>query len=136
MAKRILVVDDDQQTLSAFVKLLRISGYYVRGADGYQYAIEAVEREDFDLLLSDIGLWDGDGCDLLQELKRKHRIEGIAVTGYNQPEDVQRCLDAGFITHVSKPVLFPALLKSIAEAFYQSSRSPSVYRFAESAPRL
>lgn len=116
MAGRILVVDDNQQTLSAFVKLLQISGYYVRGTDGYQGAIDMVQREGFDLLLSDIELWDGDGCDLLQELQQKQTIKGIAVTAHDDLDELQRCIDAGFESHHLKPVRFPTLLKSIADA--------------------
>jgi CheY-like chemotaxis protein len=121
MAPKILVVEDDRESLSAYVRLLQIQGHYVvRGVDGYQSAAEAMEHEEFDLLVSDIGLWDGDGCDLFQDLRRKHHIKGIAVSGYDQPEDVQRCLDAGFACHIVKPVSLSSLLDTITQTLHKS----------------
>jgi len=122
MMARILVVEDNSESLSALVKLLEINEFYVKGVDGYQSALEAAQQEHFDLLLIDIGLWDGDGCDLFGDLKRKHHLDGIAVTGYGQPDDVQRCLDAGFKSHILKPISLPKLLESIADVLNERTR--------------
>jgi len=113
MVKRILVVDDDSQSRRARVKFLQLHGYRVGGADGYQSAIEAAQNEPFDLLLSGIELWDGDGCDLLQDLKRSQSLEGIAVSGFGTADDVQRSLDAGFKLHLVNPLVFTDILESI-----------------------
>jgi two-component system CheB/CheR fusion protein len=123
---RILVVEDNPESLSAYVKLLQLDGFYVKGADGYQSATETAEREPFDLLLSGIQLWDGDGCDLLHESQRKYEIKAIAVTGFGQPEDLQRCLDAGFTYHILKPVVIPTLLKTIAAVLEKIPLSASL----------
>ena len=103
MAKRILVVDDDLPALRSLVKHLQVQGYFVRGADGYQSAIEFMDREQFDLLLSRIDLWDGNGCDLLRDVKRSQNLEGIALSGFGTADDVQRSLDAGFKLHLVNP---------------------------------
>jgi len=113
---KILVVEDHTDTLEALAKLVRLGGYEVSAADGYQSALELARRGHFDLVLCDIGLWDGDGCDLFRELKALQKVEGIAVTGYGMKDDVERCMEAGFKAHLLKPYPVDTLLKSIADA--------------------
>jgi DNA-binding response OmpR family regulator len=115
MSARILIVEDDADGLGALEILLRIKGYDVHTADGYQSAIEIAKKKQIDLVLCDIGLWDGDGCDLFLELKQKFGIDGIAVTAFGAEDDVHRFMEAGFRSHVPKPVDFSGLLRSIAD---------------------
>lgn len=120
---QLLVVDDHADELFALAKLLRFAGYDVKTADGCQSAIEVAERNRIDLVLCDVGLWDGDGCDLFQELRMKYDLEGIAVTGFGGKDDVQRCLDANFRSHVLKPVVFDNLLNCIADVLERTRLS-------------
>jgi CheY-like chemotaxis protein len=58
----------------------------------------------FDLLVSDIGLPDGSGIDLMERLNAEHSMVGIALTGYGMEDDIRKSRDAGFREHLVKPV--------------------------------
>ncbi len=114
---RILLVEDHDDSAKAFARLLRTQGYDVQTAGGCEAALEAAAQRPFDVLMCDIGLPDGDGCDLMRTLLEMYPIKGIAVSGSGFPEDVAKCKAAGFSGHVLKPVLFDkvvAMLKSLA----------------------
>jgi CheY-like chemotaxis protein len=99
----ILVVEDNLTTLMGMEKLLKSEGYVVHIAQGYQTALEVARREAVHLAICDINLWDGDGCDLLQELNRIRPMSAIAVTGYTLPEETEHYRKAGFGTVLRKP---------------------------------
>ncbi len=102
---RILVVEDHDDTARILARFLTSVGHRVRPAEGVQDALTQAQQAEFDLLISDLGLPDGSGLDLVRELRsRGHTFPGIALTGYGREEDVQRSLRAGFATHLTKPV--------------------------------
>jgi signal transduction histidine kinase/response regulator RpfG family c-di-GMP phosphodiesterase len=101
---RILLVEDHEDTNRSLTQLLRRRGYYVQAAHSVESALEAAEHERFDVLVSDIGLPDGSGIDLMQKLKSDHPIFGIALTGFGMEEDLRRSHDVGFNHHLIKPV--------------------------------
>jgi len=101
---RILLVEDSADTTLVMVKLLTSYGYQVHTADSVAAALRAAEAESFDLLLCDIGLPDGSGLDLMQQLSRQHPLKGIALSGYGMDEDIKRSQAAGFMAHLTKPV--------------------------------
>jgi CheY-like chemotaxis protein len=100
----ILLVEDNRTTLEACAKLLRGDGYTVHIADGYQSALMIARRETLDLAICDINLRDGDGCDLLSELKLLQPLQAIAITGYTLPEETEHYRNAGFSVVLRKPV--------------------------------
>ena len=102
LAKRILVVEDHTDTASALSRLLSLAGYQVNTANGVRAALALCRADDFDLVISDIGLPDGTGYDLMRSLR--HRMKGIAISGYGMEDDLERSRDAGFIEHLTKPV--------------------------------
>jgi len=65
-------------------------------------------------LVSDIGLPDGTGLDLMRELRKTAKLKGVALSGYGTEANVQASLEAGFIAHVTKPVNYSDLLQAIA----------------------
>ena len=75
--------------------------------------MEAAERQTFDLLLSDIGLPDGSGMDVMRHMAAKFKVAGIALSGFGQDEDLRRSREAGFATHLTKPVNFQTLQSAI-----------------------
>ena len=78
-------------------------------------ALAEAGQRDFDLLISDLGLPDGSGIDLLDELRSRGRtFPAIAMTGYGQEEDVRRTHAVGFATHLTKPIDFHQLEIAIA----------------------
>jgi CheY-like chemotaxis protein len=89
-AVRLLLAEDHVDTAEVFSRLLERLGYEVETADSYRSAMDTASRSRFDVLLCDIGLPDGDGCDLLIELRKMYGLDGIAVTAYALPMDMER----------------------------------------------
>lgn len=123
---KILVVDDHADSASMLGLLLRRDGYNARVATGYRSALDAAAKERFDLLLSDIELRDGDGCDLLKEMRGLYPIPGIAVSAHGAEADVKRCLAAGFQRHILKPFLYDAMRVLIVQVLADSIAAPTL----------
>jgi CheY-like chemotaxis protein len=103
------LVEDNEDTLRVMARVLKSFGYGVETATGVKAALVLAERERFDLLVSDIGLPDGSGWDIMRELGRKQSLRGIALSGYGLDEDVRKSREAGFEQHLTKPVNFQTL---------------------------
>jgi CheY-like chemotaxis protein len=112
-ALSVLVVDDHRDTTIAISRLLTMRGYHVHTALTYQDALDAARHNRVDLLLTDIGLKGGDGCNLLGEIALIHPIRGIAITGYGMPEDQRRFEQAGFAAVLVKPISIDSLQDAI-----------------------
>jgi PAS domain S-box-containing protein len=116
---RILMVDDHEDTRAAMKKLLERSGYHVTTADSVQAAIQSAGDEPIDILISDIGLPDGSGLEIMRHLRERRNcypVRGIALSGFGMEEDVRKSREAGFDHHLTKPVTFDrlrAVLKQI-----------------------
>ncbi len=106
---RILVVEDHGDTRRTLSRLLSHFGHEISVADSRHSALEMIDAKNFDVVLSDIGLPDGTGYDVIAQAKRKNAIKGVALTGFDQDEDVKRSKEAGFDFHLTKPVDFHAL---------------------------
>jgi PAS domain S-box-containing protein len=117
---RILLVDDHEETADILGQLLRARGYEVTVTHSVKEAVEAGTRQHLDLLITDLGLPDGTGLDVLEQLKPRLARPAIALTGYGQREDLERSRAAGFACHLVKPVEFPALLRAIERVYSQS----------------
>jgi signal transduction histidine kinase len=102
--RRILLVEDHQATSSTLTQLLVRRHYEVVNASCLAEARSIITRERFDVLISDIGLPDGNGCELMSELVGREDMSGIALTGYGMEEDIVRSKKAGFRRHLTKPV--------------------------------
>jgi two-component system CheB/CheR fusion protein len=117
---KILLVEDHDDTARAMARLLNMSGYNVRTANTYRSAIEICDAEQFDLVISDVGLPDGSGYDLMRAmLERECTTKGIAVSGYGSEKDVEDSLRAGFTLHLVKPVEFNVLCDAIRRVIPQ-----------------
>ncbi len=101
---RLLLVEDHAPTLEVLTRLLTRTGHHVVGASTLADARAAADREPFDAVLSDLGLPDGTGHELMHELREKHGLRGVALSGYGMEEDLARSKQAGFIAHLIKPV--------------------------------
>jgi CheY-like chemotaxis protein len=101
---RILLVEDHADTNQSLTRLLRRRGYYVQSAMSLQAALDLSAKEEFDVLISDIGLPDGSGIELMQRLGSARPLFGIALTGFGMEEDIQKTRDAGFKHHLVKPI--------------------------------
>jgi CheY-like chemotaxis protein len=96
-------------------------GYRVRTAGSLGQALEAVAREEFDLLVSDIELGDGSGLDLMRAVRSGRPVPGITLSGFGSDEDVAQSLAAGFAAHLTKPVDLRRLITAIGEVIRAES---------------
>ncbi|HSU67420.1 MAG TPA: ATP-binding protein [Tepidisphaeraceae bacterium] len=110
----ILLVEDHEDTAKIMARLLAGKGYQVTTAASAAEALKHAETQRFDLLVSDLGLPDRSGFELMEELRRQRPIPGIALSGFGMDEDVERSKAAGFAQHLTKPVNFQSLLNSIS----------------------
>ena len=101
----VLVVDDNQDAADSLAELLRHSGHQVDVAYNGMCALARVRARAPAVVLCDLGLPELTGYEfaraVMRELDRKIRL--VAVSGYAQPDDIQRSLEAGFDAHVAKP---------------------------------
>jgi PAS domain S-box-containing protein len=111
--RRVLLVEDHQPTCATLTELLSRRRFQVAAVTTLQDARALAAREEFDILISDIGLPDGSGYELMSELRDRQRLFGIALTGYGMLEDMERSRQAGFATHLTKPVSIAALDKAL-----------------------
>ncbi|MGE5609324.1 MAG: ATP-binding protein [Bacillota bacterium] len=118
---RLLVVDDHELTLRTLVRLLKASGHSVRSASNVASAKALADQESFDLLISDLGLPDGSGYELMEYVRQHHQFPGICLTGYGMEQDILRSKQAGFAEHLTKPVDITRLLTAITRAARPSS---------------
>ena len=108
----ILLVEDHADTARMMSQLLRSEGHKVRIADSVA-AARAQADGPFDLVISDIGLPDGTGYDVIREIHARRPVPGIALSGFGTEADVARAREAGFDQHITKPVDFHRLLAAI-----------------------
>ncbi len=116
-AGRILLIEDHEPTRSPLTQLLVRRGFDVVAVGTVAAALSAAERNRFDLVLSDIGLPDGDGFALMRTLRERQDVLGIALTGYGMERDVAESSDAGFVTHLTKPISVAVLDRALEQAF-------------------
>ena len=119
---RILLVDDDADTCAAMAKSLSRHGHSVVAKRDVRSAMEAIEGDRFDLLITDIGLPDGTGLDLMGRLRGSSDTLGIAISGFGMSDDVRKSLAAGFSEHVVKPVSLEKLNAAIERAMNANDR--------------
>ncbi|PSB20420.1 PAS domain S-box protein [Phormidesmis priestleyi ULC007] len=112
---RILVVDDEQDSLDWMTVLLEQSGAIVRSALSAETAIAAITEFKPDILLSDIGMPEEDGYMLLERVRSCDggQIPAIALTAYARAEDRERAIAAGFQDHLTKPIDPKQLISAI-----------------------
>ena len=101
---RIFVVEDHAETARGLAMYLRSTGHEVHVALDVRSARQLSTEIDYDILLCDIGLPDGNGWDLLEELLARRPIRAIAMSGYNTEADRARSKAAGFAEHLPKPL--------------------------------
>jgi CheY-like chemotaxis protein len=120
---KILVVDDDPDTLEMFCDALQMAGADVRAAATGAAALSVAETWPPDLIVTDLGLPGMDGYDLLAAIRATRpaaACPAFAVSAYAGPDDRARALAAGFHAHVAKPIE-PRALVSILRSVFPTS---------------
>lgn len=113
--RRILLVEDDAATLRVMTRILTMKGHDVTPTGSVASALEASHGRDFDLLITDVGLPDGTGLDLMSRLRP---IKGIVLTGYGMEDDMRKTREAGFSAHLTKPIGAAQLEMAIENLLY------------------
>jgi CheY-like chemotaxis protein len=112
-----LLVEDHGVTAKMIEMVLSEEGHVIETAADVAKGLELAGQHRFDLLISDLGLPDASGHDLMRQLRAQgHRFPGIAMSGYGQEEDIRRSQEAGFAAHLTKPASRDQLIEAIALA--------------------
>ena len=99
-----MLVEDHEDTNKSLTKLLRLRGYEVESANDIESALALSTTAQFDVLVSDIGLPDGTGIDLIRRLRSDRPALAIALTGFGMEDDLRKTHEAGFDHHLVKPI--------------------------------
>ena len=117
MGLEILVVEDNPDILRYLVLLLEHAGHRARAAATLAQALDVAAAGPVDVLVSDIGLPDGSGHDLLRHLRGgSPALPAVAISGFGSDDDIRHSLAAGFSAHLTKPVDFRRLSAAIRNA--------------------
>lgn len=114
---KFFVVENHQDTLDAIKMFLEAQGHSVASALDMKSALKLATTTEFDVLISDIGLPDGDGWELMKQFREKiPGVKAIAISGYGMRADLDKSKAAGFAAHLIKPfgpVELDAALKKV-----------------------
>jgi CheY-like chemotaxis protein len=117
---RLLLVEDHDDARELLAHALRGAGAIVTEADSVAGAVDALRRDEFSVLVSDIAMPGQDGYDLIRWVRSidaprtMRTIPAVAVTAFSAPEDRAKALAAGFAEHVPKPVEMSMLIDIVA----------------------
>jgi signal transduction histidine kinase len=112
----VLLIEDHEDTADVMARLLETYGHAVTTVGLLADALDAVQQQRFDLVISDLGLPDGSGLDFVRAFREQSAAPAVALTGYGMDDDVKRCLDAGFSVHLTKPVSIQQLEQVLNDA--------------------
>ena len=123
---KILLVDDNYDNLIPLQMFLDLEGAKVTTASSAVEALDKLAQDDFNLLISDIGMPEMDGFALISKLRknsggRNSCVPAIAVTAYASSEDKNQTRSAGFQNHISKPIDFDEVINTIEEVFREEA---------------
>lgn len=117
-AKRILVVDDEENARLALSKILAREGYEVASAGNGYEALNYLRNRDVELIITDINMPEMSGMTFLRELNRSHpSCNVIMVTAYGEVESYIEAMNLGAFEYINKPVKFDELNKIINKIF-------------------
>jgi CheY-like chemotaxis protein len=106
---RILLVEDHNDSATVMARVLSHLGHQVDIAGTVTAAVDLFQNEQYDLVLSDLGLPDGSGIDLVRKLREIREVPAIALTGYGMEQDIIQTQSSGFFRHLTKPIDFQTL---------------------------
>jgi CheY-like chemotaxis protein len=113
---RIFVVENHQDTLKYLKMYLESLGHSVATARTMKAALTAIPTEDFQVFISDIGLPDGSGWEIMERAQFPQPVYAVAMSGYGTETDLKRSKAAGFRRHIIKPFGGEDLIEVMAEA--------------------
>jgi len=120
--ERVLLVEDNIDTLKAMARLLGKDGWSVLAARSAEEAMTVLKDQPVDLIISVIGLPDQNGWDLMKTLRPNVAVPAIAISGFYTEDDRQKSLEAGFTAHLVKPISFSVLKNTIDQLTSRKTR--------------
>ena len=129
MPLQILIVEDHGDTRRILAGLLGHFGHSISAADSLESAKAFIKAKRFDAVVSDLGLPDGSGYDVIRHAKRRQQLTGVALTAWGEPNDIERGRQAGFDYHLTKPVDCAALrevLDRISDGIQPGTVAPEI----------
>ncbi len=119
---RILIVDDDENLRDGLINLLNLQGYEASGASNGEIALQMLESQVFDLIITDYKMQDMDGMRLLKTINHQYpSIKVIMITGFGSIEHAVEAMQAGALNYISKPVVPQKLLKIVEDSLSATS---------------
>ncbi|WP_395738546.1 response regulator [Prosthecobacter sp.] len=112
---RLLVVEDHAHTREILGRLLTRGGHHVISAGTVAEALDAFSTHTCDAVITDLGLPDGSGLDLMRQLRQHSAVPGIALSGYGMETDLKQTKEAGFTAHLTKPIQMDELHQILAQ---------------------
>ena len=110
----LLLVDDDRQVLESMADWLGSQGLQVDTSSGYADALEKLSQKQYEMVLVDVRLQDGDGFDLLEQIRRNYpNSQVLLITGYGDPDAAVEAMRAGAADYLTKPLIGDELLLAI-----------------------
>ena len=116
---RLLIVDDSEDSVEMMGHLLREHGALVTTATSGAAALKYAHDGRFELVISDIGMPEIDGLEMIRRLREQTRhasVPAVALTGFTSDEDIQAIYQAGYTAYLAKPIDFELMLKVVAKA--------------------
>jgi CheY-like chemotaxis protein len=121
----VLIVEDQADAAELFADLLSRQGYKVVTAGSVAAAL-ALPSDSFDIIVSDLGLPDGTGNELIRKLQAIRRRPAIALSGFGMPADVETAKRSGFDTHLTKPVDVALLYAALEQLLGSCEIKPAI----------
>ena len=119
---RILIAEDDRNTLSGLLEILQEEGYEVKGVDSGKKALRTLEREQFDILLTDLRMPDLDGVQLYEQSRAAHpEMKTIVMTAYSSVKDAVDAMKRGVYEYLTKPLNLDELFGIIKKGMEEKS---------------
>jgi NADH-quinone oxidoreductase subunit E/NADP-reducing hydrogenase subunit HndA len=136
MKGKILMVDDEEIVLKSCERILRPEGYEMKGVTSGRAALEALEGEHFDLIVTDIKMPEMDGLEFMREVRKKeHDINIVVITGYPSQESIGEALSLRIIDYLPKPFSPTLLLEVVAKGMELKQKGvtlePEVQEYTE-----
>ena len=110
-----MVVEDHIDSAELLAELLQTHGHTVRVATTVSDALAIANEQAFDVVVSDVGLPDASGYELMAKLHARFAMKGIAMTGNGRASDIEAGRRAGFAMHLTKPVSLRRLEQALEE---------------------
>lgn len=117
---RILIVEDDRNTLAGLVEIIKDEGYDVVGVESGKKALKILEREQFDLMLTDLRMPDIDGLQLYEKsLSYSREMKTVVMTAYSSVKDAVEAMKKGVYEYITKPLNLDELFLIIKKALQE-----------------